>query len=514
MARTNNTGKVWLKRSIFTLFIVYILSAVIIWISANNMLSTVNETKISQKLENNKLIDLTVRLHNLELHSNHIKEMVSRLSHGELEHNVDHLTELEIYSNAFESNITEALKIAKEGKIEEFLPYIQALKISFDNFFKKILLDNDFEDSVVIDNFNIASSKLNDFFKSYLTKKSNTKLIESLNQDSFNLKSMVEASLAIVFILFCILLYFYQEYVVKPKKELNKEQIKFLKKQKQFNEIWLNIASKFENRLQKKSEFLVGAVKKIRDSSSNLVETILNSTTRAKTILTETKAINNIASTILNGAEEMIIVNNETKTHGKNSNDLIKQAIDIIGKTDAEKVALRKQVNNIVTLSEVIKELLEQINIIAINATIESVRAGSVGKGFGVVANEIKDIAAKIAELYQNSSNVMLSSKDISNNIIEHLEGVKKTIFSLNESILSVSYSVDEQDLNYAELSEHADNINKKLENIDQNTNLVLGFSREVHESSVEMVKLTAALEKNSLEFNAEVKAFLDEVKS
>ncbi len=100
-----------------------------------------------------------------------------------------------------------------------------------------------------------------------------------------------------------------------------------------------------------------------------------------------------------------------------------------------------KDIGNIL---DVIQQIAEQTNLLALNAAIEAARAGEQGRGFAVVADEVRTLATRTQS----------STEDIQRVIVQLQQGVTKTVGSMSESHTSANASVEEARLVGASLTE------------------------------------------------------------
>ncbi len=100
--------------------------------------------------------------------------------------------------------------------------------------------------------------------------------------------------------------------------------------------------------------------------------------------------------------------------------------------------------NQISTIIKTIEDIAFQTNILALNAAVEAARAGNAGKGFSVVADEVRNLAAKSAQAAQNTNELISRSIQSAKTGTESTDLAVSAMQDINSCIQSIKTLMDE----------------------------------------------------------------------
>lgn len=181
----------------------------------------------------------------------------------------------------------------------------------------------------------------------------------------------------------------------------------------------------------------------------------------------------------------------------------------------AEKLtALNSSVNQVGEILEVINGIADQTNLLALNAAIEAARAGEAGRGFAVVADEVRKLAEesrassdKIKELLgtiaEETNEVVNTSENVDKQVVKQLENVANTVKSFDDildSVMAITPKIEETYRHMDSTVKAKDTILDRVQSISAVSEEASASAQQISASAEELSASTEEIAANAQE--------------
>ncbi|OUR73079.1 hypothetical protein A9Q78_05600 [Methylophaga sp. 41_12_T18] len=258
----------------------------------------------------------------------------------------------------------------------------------------------------------------------------------------------------------------------------------------------------------------------ITASTSEAIEVQKNETIQVSSAMTEMVAtVNNVAMSTTQTAQ----YSEEANTHVREGAELMKTTISVIhhlattiADTNESTSQLEQRSVDISSVLSVISSIAEQTNLLALNAAIEAARAGEHGRGFAVVADEVRTLASrtqestgeisKMIELLQQGSKdavkSMLSSQDQVNNAVQQTDATGEQLTLISNLIQQISDMSNQIATASEQQGAVSEEINRNIIKINDMTDQTAEGAHQTSIASGELARLAAELNTLVQRFN------------
>ncbi|HIA04165.1 MAG TPA: methyl-accepting chemotaxis protein [Myxococcales bacterium] len=166
---------------------------------------------------------------------------------------------------------------------------------------------------------------------------------------------------------------------------------------------------------------------------------------RANLVSTAAQTVSRNVQTVASGAEEMSISITEIAKSAHDAARVATQAVRMADETNANISRLSQSSQEIGKVVGVIMSIAEQTNLLALNASIEAARAGDAGKGFGVVANQVKELARETAAATDDIQTNIRAIQSDTQGAVEAIAQISNIIKQVNDIQNTIAIAVEEQ---------------------------------------------------------------------
>ncbi|MGD1876673.1 MAG: PAS domain-containing protein [Kiloniellaceae bacterium] len=193
----------------------------------------------------------------------------------------------------------------------------------------------------------------------------------------------------------------------------------------------------------------------IMDPNGKPFKVVKYATDVTASVLARKKAehVRSMMESVAAGAEELNASVKEIASSMTKSRDTASDAVVKVDEADKATGRLAEASEAMGQIVQVIANITAQLNLLSLNATIDSARAGEAGNGFAVVANEVKNLANEAKGATEKISEEIGRLQDVSDEVTATLQTIKNAIDTVTEYVTATTVAVEEQSAVASEMS-------------------------------------------------------------
>lgn len=214
---------------------------------------------------------------------------------------------------------------------------------------------------------------------------------------------------------------------------------------------------------------ITSAADTLNESATGLTDTVGSTTEQTKAVSISAEKAGSNVHTVAAAAEELNASVHEINQQVSKSTEMARDAVQEAERTNEIVTSLSQASKQIEQVVGLINDIARQTNLLALNATIEAARAGEAGRGFSVVASEVKGLAVETAKATQDIQSQVTEIQTVTKTAVASITDIGKTIGTLNEYSSTIAAAVEEQGAATQEIARNVEEVSIDVNEVTSN---------------------------------------------
>ncbi len=229
---------------------------------------------------------------------------------------------------------------------------------------------------------------------------------------------------------------------------------------------------------------------------------------QATSVASEADQVSTSVNTMASGTEEMAATIKEITENATSAATVALDAVQKVQIANEAMTRLNQSSINIGAIIKLINSIAEQTNLLALNATIEAARAGEAGKGFAVVASEVKELAKGTANATEDVNKQVLAIQNEVQSAMQMIQQVNTTVNKISDLQNIIAEAVEEQSATTKEMGGSISLVAKGSNEIAQNIKGLAQAAQDTSEGAAKTQLASTELNQMALHLNQLISEF------
>src|SRR5882724_1673642 len=274
------------------------------------------------------------------------------------------------------------------------------------------------------------------------------------------------------------------------------------------------LAGRFEQGMQGVITGVGGRAAEMGRSAEELARVAERGRGLAEAVATRAEQASMNVQTVASATQELAASIREISSQVQRSVTVSSRATDETKRTSELIHGLSSAAEKIGTIIQLIQAIASQTNLLALNATIEAARAGDAGKGFAIVASEVKNLASQTAQATEQIASQIAAIQNATGETVAAIKQFGATVKEMADIATAIAAAVEEQGAATGDIARNVEEAANGTAAVTREIGDVRAVAGETDAGAEAALAAAAALQQQAVSLKSNVDDFLHTIRT